>query len=141
MYHTHTRSSTRNEAHANAYNHTRTITHTQAHAYSPRKHMRVLIWVSHSHIAGGTISATSEVGKGTAFTIRLPFGCEHLPQEQIATAPLPPMEVCTCAQQISPLNRELSSHPLSLEKMSTPYTSLSGHLPLGANCHRCHARF
>jgi PAS domain S-box-containing protein len=35
---------------------------------------------------GGTIAAESEVGKGTAFTIALPFGSAHLPQDQVRAA-------------------------------------------------------
>ncbi len=37
----------------------------------------------------GTIEVTSKVGLGTVFTVRLPLGSEHLPQEHIATAPVP----------------------------------------------------
>ncbi|GIF21788.1 PAS domain S-box-containing protein [Actinoplanes tereljensis] len=35
---------------------------------------------------GGTIEATSAIGTGTTFTIRLPFGAEHLPADAVATA-------------------------------------------------------
>ncbi|HEU4653774.1 MAG TPA: ATP-binding protein [Steroidobacteraceae bacterium] len=35
---------------------------------------------------GGTISARSEEGRGTTFTISLPFGCEHLPADQVRPA-------------------------------------------------------
>ncbi|VTT96645.1 pas pac sensor hybrid histidine kinase : PAS/PAC sensor hybrid histidine kinase OS=Haliangium ochraceum (strain DSM 14365 / JCM 11303 / SMP-2) GN=Hoch_3141 PE=4 SV=1: GAF_2: HisKA: HATPase_c: Response_reg: PAS_9: HisKA: HATPase_c: Response_reg [Gemmataceae bacterium] len=40
---------------------------------------------------GGTIAAASEVGRGTAFTITLPFGSAHLPSDQVrAAGPAPP---------------------------------------------------
>src|ERR1051326_2772553 len=32
---------------------------------------------------GGTISVTSEPGRGTAFQVRVPFGTAHVPQQQI----------------------------------------------------------
>jgi PAS domain S-box-containing protein len=35
---------------------------------------------------GGSISARSRLGEGTTFTIRLPFGKSHLPQEQLGVA-------------------------------------------------------
>ncbi len=38
---------------------------------------------------GGTISATSKVGKGTTFTLRLPLGCAHLPPEHIGPTRTP----------------------------------------------------
>ena len=34
---------------------------------------------------GGTVQAQSKMGAGTTFTIRIPFGAAHLPQESIAT--------------------------------------------------------
>ncbi|MFD7746315.1 SpoIIE family protein phosphatase [Streptomyces sp. NPDC059698] len=34
---------------------------------------------------GGTITASSAAGEGTRFTIRLPFGCAHLPADAIRT--------------------------------------------------------
>jgi len=33
---------------------------------------------------GGTVQAQSEIGAGTTFTVRIPFGVLHLPQERIA---------------------------------------------------------
>ncbi len=36
---------------------------------------------------GGGISAESELGRGTAFTVRIPFGHAHLPADQVGTAP------------------------------------------------------
>jgi len=35
---------------------------------------------------GGSISVASSQGQGTAFTLRLPFGAEHLPQEQLVSS-------------------------------------------------------
>jgi PAS domain S-box-containing protein len=35
------------------------------------------------HLHGGTIAATSEMGQGTTFTVRLPVGAAHLPAERI----------------------------------------------------------
>ncbi|HEY6447197.1 MAG TPA: ATP-binding protein [Acidobacteriaceae bacterium] len=32
---------------------------------------------------GGTVRAESEVDRGTVFTVAIPFGCEHLPQDRI----------------------------------------------------------
>ncbi len=37
------------------------------------------------HLHGGTISVDSVEGRGTAITIRVPFGSAHLPQDQLAT--------------------------------------------------------
>jgi PAS domain S-box-containing protein len=34
---------------------------------------------------GGTVQAQSKMGAGTTFTVRIPFGASHLPQERIAT--------------------------------------------------------
>jgi len=35
---------------------------------------------------GGTVSAASTPGQGSCFTVRIPFGSQHLPQEQIGPA-------------------------------------------------------
>jgi PAS domain S-box-containing protein len=35
---------------------------------------------------GGTISVASEMGRGSAFTVALRFGCEHLPAERVGKA-------------------------------------------------------
>ena len=37
------------------------------------------------HLHGGTISVASEEGEGTAFTVRIPLGRSHLPQEKLGT--------------------------------------------------------
>ena len=34
---------------------------------------------------GGSISATSEVGRGTTFTVRVPLGSQHLPRDQVGS--------------------------------------------------------
>ena len=36
---------------------------------------------------GGSISADSELGQGTTFTISIPLGSQHLPQEQVGNSP------------------------------------------------------
>jgi PAS domain S-box-containing protein len=36
---------------------------------------------------GGAITAASEAGRGTTFTVRLPFGAAHLPAQQVFEAP------------------------------------------------------
>ena len=36
---------------------------------------------------GGAISVDSEVGRGTGFTIRIPFGSAHLPRDRVVVAP------------------------------------------------------
>jgi signal transduction histidine kinase/DNA-binding response OmpR family regulator len=36
---------------------------------------------------GGTIGVTSQVGRGSTFTVSIPTGCAHLPQDQIVAAP------------------------------------------------------
>jgi PAS domain S-box-containing protein len=38
------------------------------------------------NLHGGSISADSEFGRGTTFTVRLPFGAAHLPAEEVGTA-------------------------------------------------------
>jgi len=38
---------------------------------------------------GGTISVTSEVGRGSAFRVAIPFGTAHLPAERIGKRPAP----------------------------------------------------
>ena len=35
---------------------------------------------------GGSISATSEVGSGTTFTVRVPLGSQHLPHDQVGSS-------------------------------------------------------
>ena len=35
---------------------------------------------------GGSISATSEVGRGTTFTVRIPLGSQHLPNDQVGSS-------------------------------------------------------
>ena len=35
---------------------------------------------------GGSISATSEVGRGTTFTVRIPLGSQHLPHDQVGSS-------------------------------------------------------
>jgi PAS domain S-box-containing protein len=40
---------------------------------------------------GGTIVAASEAGRGTTFTVTVPFGNEHLPPEQLAREPQAPL--------------------------------------------------
>ncbi len=42
---------------------------------------------------GGSIEATSELGRGTAFTIQLPFGSAHLPAEQVQALDSKPASV------------------------------------------------
>ncbi|MER8188418.1 SpoIIE family protein phosphatase [Kitasatospora sp. NPDC094015] len=46
---------------------------------------------------GGTITARSREGEGTAFTIRLPFGTAHLPPDAVAPAPAAPTRPSTAA--------------------------------------------
>ena len=42
------------------------------------------------HLHGGTIRAESEVGAGTRFIIRVPFGSAHLPPDHVSAVPLQP---------------------------------------------------
>ncbi|ORX79349.1 hypothetical protein K493DRAFT_308551 [Basidiobolus meristosporus CBS 931.73] len=35
---------------------------------------------------GGTVGVTSEFGKGSVFTVHIPFGCSHLPKDRLITA-------------------------------------------------------
>ena len=39
------------------------------------------------HLHGGSISADSEVGRGTTFTISIPMGSQHLPRDQVGSGP------------------------------------------------------
>ncbi|ATB30467.1 hybrid sensor histidine kinase/response regulator [Melittangium boletus] len=39
-----------------------------------------------ARLHGGSVSVRSEVGEGSTFTVRLPFGSAHLPQEQVFAA-------------------------------------------------------
>ena len=43
------------------------------------------------HLHGGSISADSEVGRGTTFTISIPMGSQHLPQDQVGNRPAAPL--------------------------------------------------
>jgi len=40
---------------------------------------------------GGSITAESQVGRGTTFTVRIPLGADHLPREQTRTTPSAPV--------------------------------------------------
>jgi PAS domain S-box-containing protein len=42
---------------------------------------------------GGTIRAESQLDRGTTFTVSIPLGCEHLPQNRLATAAARPLHV------------------------------------------------
>lgn len=42
------------------------------------------------NLHGGSISADSEVGRGTTFTISIPMGSQHLPQDQLGNRPAAP---------------------------------------------------
>jgi PAS domain S-box-containing protein len=42
------------------------------------------------NLHGGSISAASEVGRGTTFTISIPMGSRHLPQDQVGNRPAAP---------------------------------------------------
>jgi len=39
-----------------------------------------------TRLHGGSVSAQSELGEGSTFTVRLPFGSAHLPREQVSEA-------------------------------------------------------
>jgi PAS domain S-box-containing protein len=46
------------------------------------------------HLHGGTITAASDEGRGTAFTVRIPLGTSHLPQDKLgAERPRPPASI------------------------------------------------
>jgi signal transduction histidine kinase/DNA-binding response OmpR family regulator len=50
-----------------------------------------------ARLHGGTIDATSELGRGTAFRVRIPFGTTHLPAERVR-APRGTSSTATSAQ-------------------------------------------
>jgi signal transduction histidine kinase/CheY-like chemotaxis protein len=59
----------------------------------------------------GTISAASRLGRGSTFTVRLPFGSAHLPADQLAPAGADPGRVRSADSFVTEADRWLDEGP------------------------------
>ncbi|MDR7275530.1 SpoIIE family protein phosphatase [Catenuloplanes atrovinosus] len=69
---------------------------------------------------GGTITAVSTLGEGTEFTIRLPFGAGHLPEDALVPAGSASTVTSTSDPYVEEVSRWLPAEPVALPSSTQP---------------------
>jgi signal transduction histidine kinase len=70
---------------------------------------------------GGTIAVESTLNEGTVFRVRVPFGCEHLPQDQVSAAAETPARGAAPSSYVAEALSWFDSRSSSREAVEIPH--------------------
>ena len=80
---------------------------------------------------GGTIEAESKLGEGTAFTISIPFGSDHLPREHIRSQGMEPRALAYSEQTIRSMPGIDSTAEIAVPPDAAPLGRTADRAPIG----------